>query len=80
MTNLPNSDRGTLFDLPYETARERISTLRASVAPATASRPASAAADWPPLRRLRSAIGNRLIEVGSALLADDPARRSATRT
>lgn len=80
MTNLPSSDRGTLFDLPFETARERITLLRASRSPVTMARPTATASDQPPLRRLRSALGSRLIEVGRALLAEDGAPRSATRT
>lgn len=79
MANLPNPDRGTLFDLPFETARERIADLHASASPGAESHPTALASDQPPLRRLRSAVGSRLIEVGSALVADDPARPSASR-
>lgn len=80
MTKLPPPDRGTLFDLPFETARERITRLHASVSPVTVTRPTATASDQPPLRRLRSAVGSRLIEVGRALLAEDAAPRSPTRT
>lgn len=79
MTKLPPPHRGTLFDLPFETARERITRLHASVSPVTVTRP-TATPPQPPLRRLRSAVGSRLIEVGRALLAEDAAPRSATRT
>lgn len=79
MTNHPTTDRGTLFDLPFETARERIVDLQASAALAGPRSPAVVSGQLP-LRRLRSALGSRLIEVGSALVADDPARQPATRT
>jgi len=79
MTNSPNPDRGTVFDLSFETARDRITSLRASAPLVTMSRPAATASTLPPLRRWRSALGSRLIEVGSALVADESARRSLTR-
>lgn len=79
MTNLPDADRGTLFDLPFETAQERITRLRASASTGAGSRTVAVAADRPPLRRWRSALGNRLIEVGSALAGDDPVRRRVAR-
>jgi len=80
MTNSSNPDRGTVFDLPFQTARDRITSPRASASPVTASRPAAAASALPPRRRWRSALESRIIEVASALMADEPARRSVTRS
>lgn len=80
MTNPSNDQRGTIFDLPFETARERIASLRSTASSGSGSRPDTARSAQPVARRLRSALGSRLIEVGSALVADDPTRRSATRT
>lgn len=80
MKNPPTTDRGTLFDLPFETARERISGLQASASPGAGSHATTLVSGRPPMRRLRTAVGSRLIEVGRILVADDPARRSVSRT
>ena len=52
MTSIPSSERETLFDLPFATARERMASLRASAAPGRDDRSdASSTGGW--LRRLR---------------------------
>lgn len=80
MTTLSKPDRGTLFDLPFETARARISSLQASAAPVIPTRAGAPTAGRVPLRRLRSALGTRLVDVGRALLAEDGTGQVITRT
>ena len=72
-------DHGSVRDLTFVLAQDRIADLRASASmsnePALASRDAGATSAV--VRRTRDAIGRRLIALGGSVVADEGLRQRA---
>jgi hypothetical protein len=74
-------DHGSVHDLTFVLAQDRIADLRASapsaVEPALAGHDANAMSGL--VRRTRDAIGRRLIALGGSVVADEGLRQRALR-
>ena len=66
-------DMSAPFDLTYRDAQRRIADLQA-VASTTHVEAATPTRSGSPVVRLRHALGSRLIDLGAALIADQPRR------
>ena len=72
-------DHGSVQDMTFVLARDRIADLRASapstIEPAVTTRDAGSASEV--VRRTRDAIGRRLIALGGSVVADEGLRQRA---